>query len=103
MKAQEIKGTITLTNGEVVQFNIFKDSGWQQWGNTREVHGEAVEILETMAQALGDEGLLVSDSDEEDDDEDNECWNCGCELASDGACTDDTCDDDSIDFGEMVE
>lgn len=99
MKAQEIKGTIILSNGEEAQFNIYEDCGWQQWGNTREVHSEAVDILETMTRALGDEGLMGS-SDDDEEDEETVCDVCGGDLSFGGVCCDDACTN-NIDFGEM--
>jgi hypothetical protein len=67
IKVESITGTIKTTDNRVRSFTIFKDAGWQQWGEAPEYLGNTVEILEAMAQAAAEH--MVSDSDEEDEDD----------------------------------
>lgn len=51
VKVRQISGTITLSNGETVEFLIGPNSD-QRWGNTRENLAHAVLPCETMSTAL---------------------------------------------------
>ena len=50
-----IKGTITLDDGETIQFDCLTENAWNQWGNSTENKGRAVDIVEKIQQALQDE------------------------------------------------
>lgn len=84
MKAQEITGKIVLADGREVEFNIFSDGGYQQWGAAYETLCDTSPIIQCLSEALCDEGLIVSDLDDT-------CGLCDGPLASDGVCVDDEC------------
>ena len=42
----EISGTITLDDGETVQFNVSTENPWNQWGNTTENLWRTVDVVE---------------------------------------------------------
>lgn len=68
-KITEITGRIVADDGTVTEFSIFKDAGWQQWGERTEVLGTRVDVLEAMAQAAADTGNLASDYDDDETDD----------------------------------
>lgn len=49
-----IDGTITLRNGEKIQFAVTSDSdyGFTQWGNSKENLGKTVDLLEQIDKVL---------------------------------------------------
>jgi hypothetical protein len=71
-KITEITGYIVSEDGTRSEFTIGRDAGWQQWGASTEALGGRVDVLQAMAEAAADTGLLASDSDEEDDEERDE-------------------------------
>lgn len=65
----KIEGKITCVDGQVIEFQITPDVGWQQWGNTETVLYRTTELMDSLHEAshghLQDE---IEDDDEEDDD-----------------------------------
>lgn len=50
-KITDIRGTITLDNGETVEFQ-FDDANMSRWGNTVQNLGETVDATEAMQKAV---------------------------------------------------
>lgn len=67
MKAREISGTITLTDGTTSSFSITGEGGWQQWGASDKRLGASVDIMEAMTLGLYDDGLIADPGEEDDD------------------------------------
>ena len=62
MRVSEVQGTITLENGETVQFLIASDME-SSWGNTAEFLGHAVDARAAMWLGLADAGLFTNQED----------------------------------------
>lgn len=63
-----IKGTVVMGDGEEVQFQLYPDSGWQQWGNRTEVLGKTVDLMDALVEATAEH--LVDPEDDEPDEGD---------------------------------
>jgi len=50
-----IEGTITLDDGETIQFDVSTENAWNQWGNSNENKGRTVNLLERIQQTLNEE------------------------------------------------
>jgi hypothetical protein len=46
-----IEGKFILRNGQAVEFSIDAEYGWQQWGNTTDVVGSTVDLIEALDNA----------------------------------------------------
>ncbi|WP_457066888.1 hypothetical protein [Mycobacteroides abscessus] len=66
MKAQLIKGAITLTDGSVSEFQITSDGNWFQWGAMTERLGKSMDVVEALAKAVINDDLLADEDDPED-------------------------------------
>lgn len=63
----DVTGTITLRDGQTVEFRVGTDGGWQQWGNVQRVLARTGETTEAIAQALLELDVLPSDNDDDDE------------------------------------
>lgn len=62
-----IEGTITTSDGATRSFTISADGVWQQWGAVTERLGDTVDVLESIARVLMEDGHLPLPEDEEDE------------------------------------
>lgn len=65
-RAASISGIIEFPDGQRVEFSIDYDNT-RRWGNTVENLGRAVDITDSMYDALVNDELLDRDDDEEND------------------------------------
>lgn len=71
VRVESVKGVITLTDGSTSEFLVGADGFWSQWNpegrrDGKDRLGDTVEVLDCVVQALMEDGLLASESDEED-------------------------------------
>jgi hypothetical protein len=64
-RAAEIKGTITLIDGTVSQFQITRDGIWSQWGAEKDRLARSADIVDVMRDGLINEDLLTSSNDDD--------------------------------------
>ena len=62
MRVSEVRGTITLENGEMVQFRLAGDAE-SSWDGTRETLGHAVDARAAMWLGLADAELFTNQED----------------------------------------
>jgi hypothetical protein len=50
-RIEQIAGTITLADGQRVQFSI-GENGWYQWGAARQVLGSTADVVDAIVDGL---------------------------------------------------
>lgn len=55
MSEAQIKGVIVRPDGLEVQFSLFADGTWMQWGQESRVLGETTDLLQAMRDAVSPE------------------------------------------------
>lgn len=58
LNISKVNGTITLSDGNLVNFAISSDGTYQQWGNTQEALGSTVDAVTSMVDALANNDHL---------------------------------------------